>query len=117
MEGSIVINGLRLFGRHGVYEEELLNGNTFELTLLLDYDISRPMISDDINDTLNYAQAVEIIRKEMETPSKLLEHVASRIRRALITEYPAIKGGFIRIAKLNPPIPADMNYVAVTIKW
>ena len=77
MEGSIEINGLRLFGRHGVYEEELLNGNTFELTLLLDYDISRPMISDDINDTLNYAQAVEIIRKEMETPSKLLEHVAS----------------------------------------
>ena len=35
MKGIIEINGLRLFARHGVFEEERINGNTFELTVHL----------------------------------------------------------------------------------
>lgn len=117
MEARIEINGLRLFARHGVFDEERISGNFFELTVHLRYPIGQAMESDSIADTLNYAEAVEIIREEMETPSRLLEHVVGRIQRALLARYPAITGGSITLTKLNPPIPADIKGVAVRIDW
>lgn len=117
MKGTIEINGLRLFARHGVFEEERINGNTFELTVRLGYPIGQAMLTDDVTDTLNYAEAVEIIRTEMDIPSRLLEHVVGRIRNALLAAYPDITSGFIRLTKLNPPIPADIDGTAVAIEW
>ena len=117
MKGTIEINGLRLFARHGVFEEERRNGNTFELTVHLDYPIEKAMESDDVTDTLNYAEAIEIIRSQMDIPSDLLEHVVGRIYRVLTEAYPAISGGSIRLTKLNPPIPADIDGTAVKLEW
>ncbi len=117
MKGIIEINGLRLFARHGVFEEERINGNTFELTVHLCYPIENAMQSDNVADTLNYAEAIEIIRKEMEIPSRLLEHVVGRIHSALLAAYPAIISGSIKLTKLNPPIPADIDGTAVRIEW
>lgn len=117
MEATIEINGLKLFARHGVFEEERESGNFFELTVHLHYPIEKAMESDDVADTLNYAEAVEIIRREMAVASKLLEHAVGRIRKALMERYPAITGGFISLTKLNPPIPADIRGVAVRIDW
>lgn len=117
MKGTVEINGLRLFARHGVFEEERINGNTFELTVHLNYPIESAMKSDDVNDTLNYAEAIEIIRQQMDIPSSLLEHVVGRIHRALTDAYPHITGGFIRLTKLNPPIPVDIDGTSVSIEW
>lgn len=117
MTGTVEINGLRLFARHGVYERERIDGNTFELTVRLVYPMSRAMVNDDLAGTLDYAEAVELIRQVMLTPSSLLEHVAWRIREALISRWPLIKGGYIRIAKLTPPIPARLQDVAISINW
>ena len=117
MIGTIEINGLKLFARHGVYDFERANGNTFEITAHLRYPIDKAMDSDDLSQTLNYAEAVEIIRKIMATPSDLLEHVAYRIYSELTTHYPLISGGLIKVAKLNPPIDAKMDDVAVRIEW
>ncbi|WP_297062906.1 dihydroneopterin aldolase [uncultured Duncaniella sp.] len=117
MKGIIEINGLRLFARHGVFEEERINGNTFELTVHLCYPIDRAVMTDNVADTLNYAEAIEIIRKEMEIPSRLLEHVVGRIRSALLSAYPAITSGSIKLTKLNPPIPVDIDGTAVKIEW
>ncbi|MCM1077717.1 MAG: dihydroneopterin aldolase [Bacteroides sp.] len=117
MKGTIEINGLRLFARHGVFDEERINGNTFELTVHLQYPIGQAMMTDDVNDTLNYADAIEVIRREMETPSKLLEHVVKRIHDALVSKYPAIESGMIELTKLNPPIPYDIAGTAVKIEW
>lgn len=117
MEATIEINGLKLFARHGVFKEELESGNYFELNVHLRYPIEKAMESDDVDDTLNYAEAVEIIRQQMAVPSKLLEHVVGRIRKALLQRYPAISGGYISLTKLTPPIPANIRGVAVRIDW
>lgn len=117
MEGTIHINGLRLFARHGVFDFERLNGNTFELTVTLKYPIGEAMETDEVSSTLNYAEAVDVIRSEMNTPSRLLEHVIGRIHRALTTRWPLITGGHITLKKLNPPINARLKDVAVSINW
>lgn len=118
MEGLIEIKGLRLFARHGVYDEERVNGNTFELNVTLRYPIEKAMESDELDDTLNYAEAVEIIKAEMDKPSMLLENVVGHIRKALMSHYPSIGGGSIELIKLNPPIPHEIQGgVAVKIAW
>lgn len=117
MEGTIEINGLRLFARHGIFDFERLNGNTFELTVRLRYPIEEAMQTDDVSRTLNYAEAVDIIKAEMARPSDLLEHVVGRIRHALLGRWPLISGGYISLTKLNPPIDARLRGVTVSINW
>ena len=76
MTTSVYIDKLRIFARHGVLPQERTVGNTFEVSVRLDFNALRAMISDSIDDTVNYAEAVEIIRGEMSMPSQLLENVA-----------------------------------------
>ncbi len=115
--GTIEINNLRLRAYHGVLEQERSAGNIFDVTMHLRYPIADATENDDIASTLNYAEAVEVAKKVMEQPSQLLEHVAGRLRNALVSHFPMIEGGMIRIAKLTPPINAQMQSVAVKIEW
>lgn len=113
----IDIDGLRLHARHGVFEQERAVGNEFAVTARLYFPCHDAMESDDLSHTVNYADVVDIIKREMDIPSKLIENVAARIRKAIVTAYPAITAGRITIAKLHPPIPAQMSRVAFTIEW
>lgn len=117
--GIIAINGLKIFARHGVYEQERRVGNDFEVTLRLDVPSSdAAMDTDNLCDTINYAEAVGIIKDEMSMPSRLLEHVAGRIRCRLEQAYHGkIAGGELTVAKLTPPIPAELASVSYTTIW
>ena len=99
--------GLRFHAYHGVLEQEQIVGNDYCLDVRMKYDISKAMLSDNIDDTLNYAKAYELIREEMMIPSRLLEHVAYRIGSRLIKQFPEIENIDIRLMKKNPPMGAD----------
>ncbi len=53
----------------------------------------------------------------MATPSALIEHVAYRIREAVTSRWPLIDSGMVRVAKLTPPVSAEVAEVAVRIDW
>ena len=57
---KIVIKGLRVFAYHGVNPEEKENGQTFELDITLHTDLSRAGMTDDLNDTINYASVAKL---------------------------------------------------------
>lgn len=117
MKCSVEICGLTLRARHGVMPEERVTGNTFKVDLRVDYPFHKALESDCLDDTISYADLISIVRKEMEVPSALLEHVAGRIIRAVTEKYPAVSGGKIRIAKLTPPLDAVVSDCAVTVEW
>lgn len=73
------------------------------------------MYTDDVADTLNYAEVYNIIKEEMNVPSKLIEHVAGRITDHLMTSYADITSITLRITKLNPPMGADCNGAGVEL--
>ena len=108
LESSYInLLGLRFHAYHGVLEQEQIVGNDYCLDVRMKYDISKAMLSDNIDDTLNYAKAYELIREEMMIPSQLLEHVAYRIGSRLIKQFPEIENIDIRLTKKNPPMGAD----------
>lgn len=114
---SIEINGMEIYARHGVLPQENAVGNTFKVDLRIDLDLSRAMDSDNVVDTVNYARVIEIVKHEMDISSSLLERVASRIKNAILAEFPQVTGGMVRIAKLTPPIACQVSSVAIVTRW
>ena len=117
MTTSIAIEGLKIYAYHGILEQERRVGNDFEVSLTVDYPFEKALTSDDLDHTLNYALLYDVIAAEMQQPSKLLEHVAGRIIRAVKAQFPLVKGGTISVAKLTPPIKGQMESVAVTVEF
>ncbi|MBR5234842.1 MAG: dihydroneopterin aldolase [Bacteroidaceae bacterium] len=103
-EAQIELRGLTFFAYHGVLPEERQNGNTFVVDLVLDADISRAVCTDELDDTVNYAAAYEVVKREMAVPSLLLEHVCGRIATALLDAFSALSRVQVTVTKKNPPI-------------
>lgn len=118
LKAIISIEGLGIRANHGVFPQETLVGNVFEVSLRLSYPPAiEAMADDDLGHSLNYAEVIEIVKREMAMPSKLLEHVVGRIRAAILEAYPAIDGGEITVRKLTPPVSAQLDSVGFTYSW
>lgn len=106
MRTSIHIRALRFYAHHGVLPQEQKVGNYFKVETTLYTDFSRALVTDELTDTLNYAEVCKIISDEMAIPSRLLEHVAGRITNSLRSHYPQITGGRLIVTKEKPQSPA-----------
>jgi len=115
MNSYIFLDNLRFFARHGVGEQETLVGNEFTVNLRLKVDISRAMQTDDVADTVSYADVYAAVKEEMELPSRLLEHVCGRIADRLFRDFPQIEEITLRLAKRNPPMGADIEAAGVEL--
>lgn len=115
VSGFICLNDLRFFARHGVLPQERETGGEYVVNLRAKYPLDNSLESDDVADTLNYAEIFEIINKEMQKPSCLLEHVAGRIGRRIFSQLPLVEAIDISVAKINPPMGADIGSALVEL--
>lgn len=105
---EILLDRLRFYARHGVIEQERIVGAEYEVSLRLRLTDAHIAIEDDsLDGTVNYADVYATIRREMEIPSSLLEHVAGRILHALFAAFPLIEEIEVEVRKMNPPMGAD----------
>lgn len=117
-KGFIEINNLRVYAHHGVLKQENRIGNYFDISIKLHYPISRAMINDNLAETLNYAEVIDVVKNTMQTPSHLIENVIERIKKTLLVRFPLIEGGQIKIEKLSPPIAnSQLKSVAIIYEW
>ena len=115
MESHIFLIGMRFFAHHGVGEQETLVGNEFIVNLKLKVNIQQAMQTDDVADTVSYADVYETVKKEMSVPSKLLEHVGKRIIDRLFSDFPQIEEIRFTLSKRNPPMGADIEAAGIEI--
>lgn len=111
----IYLDGLRFHAYHGVLPQERLTGNDYIVDCRCKYDITKALLSDDVNDTLNYAEVFKVIAEEMDVPSKLIERVCGRIATRLFDQFPAIDAIDLKMSKVTPPMGADCNGAGVEI--
>ena len=110
---QITINRLLIRAHHGVLPQERTVGQDFEVTAILNvpsYDGS-----DNLSATVNYAEVCDLIVREMQTPSDLIEHAASRLCSAIRHTFPAVSAVTLTLTKLAPPIPHPLDSVSVTL--
>lgn len=115
MSSKIYLRNVRFHAFHGVLPQEGIVGNDYLVNLVLDYDFSSAMKTDDLQGTLNYAEIYQKVREEMAVPSKLLEHVAGRIAHRLFSDFPEIQKLQLSITKVNPPMGADSDGAGVEV--
>ena len=102
-------------GYHGCYREEQVVGNQFMVNLRLETSSMVASETDQIHDALNYQQAYNLVKKQMATPSHLLEHVGKRILDALFAELDLLERATVKVSKLNPPMGGKMDRVSITL--
>lgn len=113
--GLIEIEGMHFYAWHGHYEVEQKVGNEFIVDVSIETNCSAAAVSDNLDDALNYQAVYNLIKKEMQITSKLLEHVAGRILDSLYRKFPDIQKAKIKISKINPPMGGQIEKASITL--
>lgn len=113
--GTIELEGMEFKAYHGCLEQEKVRGNSFTVDFRGELDLSAAAESDNLNDTLNYADIYEIVSDEMSVPSELLENVAGRIMKAIENRFPQLVSFSVRVSKKRPPVDGVAQWSRVTL--
>ena len=114
---KIIIDSLKIFAYHGVNPEETAIGQWFVLDIEAWADLKNACLTDELTDTVSYADIIKTVKKAMtEKNCKLLEHVAQRTADAIFANHSPIQHIRIRLRKPDAPIKADFAFVAVEIE-
>ncbi len=116
MTSKILIENLNIFAFHGVLPEEKILGTNYILNVEIHADLQKASESDDLKDTINYAEINDILHAEMAIPSQLLEHVIGRIISKIKNSFPQISFIKVKLTKTNPPMKGEMHGVSVEIE-
>jgi len=112
--GVIKLKNIRLYAYHGCLDEEGKIGSEYKVDLIVEADLSKSAKTDNLSDTVDYVHLNKIVREEMSVRTKLLETVADKILKRILTEISIVKKAIVEVSKLNPPIGG--NVAMVTIK-
>ncbi len=111
----ISLEGIKMFGRHGFYEEETILGNEFIIDLFVETEISDAAEEDDLFKSVNYETLFYLCKVEMKEPAKLLETVAIRIVDRINEHFENIEGIRLKLTKINPPLEGEVEKASVEI--
>ena len=115
-ETHIYLRNLRLYAYHGVMPQERVVGGEYVVNLDVSAHVAEAIKSDQVDDTIDYAEMRNIVVREMAIPSQLLEHVAGRIAKALFDAFTKIEEVEIDICKVTPPFGGDCDGAGVKLQ-
>ena len=113
MKSKIILEDIKIYAYHGVLPEEAIIGNHYVVSLEVHSDLEKASQSDDLKDTINYAEINDIVHQEMGVRSQLLEHVIGRIIAKIENQFPQITFIKIKLTKTIPPMPGEMKGVSL----
>ncbi len=113
---NIFIEGLKVFGYHGVFEEEKRDGQPFIVDCNMKVDMENAYTYDALDKTVNYADVCLYIGEYFKNKRHdLLETVADELATELLLAFSAIKSLTLKINKPEAPIPMEFSGVGVSI--
>ncbi len=114
--GKVKIDNIRVYAHHGCLKEETAIGSEYRVDVSVNAELATASRSDRLSDTVDYVHINHIVKQEMETPSKLLEHVGQRIIDRIFNEIDIVDTTKVWVSKINPPIGGDVEKVTVVLK-
>lgn len=113
---EITLTGLRVFGRHGVFDFEREQGQHFVIDVVLRLRTVDAASSDDVRDTVHYGEVAEtIVAIVAGEPVNLIETLAERIAAAVLADS-RLASVRITVHKPGAPIDAEFSDVSVSIE-
>lgn len=113
---KLSMKNMAFYGNHGVFPEENKLGQRYYVDIELYFPLDKPGNSDRIEDTVNYAEVYELIRRIVEQKTfKLIEALAEAIASEVLQTYTNINEITVRVLKPHPPVAIHFDGVAVEI--
>ena len=102
---SIQVNGIRAYGYVGYLPEERVLGQWFEVDLTLWVDLEPAGQSDNIEDTLDYREAIAIVKEQITTAKfSLVEKLINAIAKQILS-LEKVNQVRVKLSKPAAPIP------------
>lgn len=115
---TLTIKSLQFHAYHGYYEKERSDGNDFEVDLIFRGDMRSAGDSDDLQDTIDYQEVLNIVASVMEGPScKLIETLAKQIGDQLFDHFEEARELEVAVRKLHPPLDTKTAYSEIRMQW
>lgn len=111
---TINLHNLIFHSFHGIHEEEMIIGNTFEVNVNLSF-IRNEQITT-LEQTINYATVYQIIKQRMQIATPLLETLVQDLTEAIRAFDNRIQSISVSVEKKNPPISNMEGSVSVHYK-
>jgi len=115
---TLTLKSLQFHSKHGYYEIERKEGNDFEVDLIFSARLQPAGQTDELNDTIDYQQVVDVVTSVMDGPSvKLIETLAKNIGTALFEAFSEIQTLEVAVRKLQPPLDIKTAYSEIRMTW
>ena len=116
MSDQIRVTGIKAFGYHGVLPHEATEGQDFIVDLLITLDLRAASLSDDLQETINYADLAQIAHDNIVGERvQLIERLAGRIAEEISSAYSQITSVSVTVHKPHAPVTVDFEDISVTI--
>ena len=113
---QIRLTGVSATGHHGVLAHERTGGQLFRADVVLHVDSRAAASSDDLRETVSYADVAQDVYDVLAGPPvDLIETVAERIAAAAL-DYAAVQAVDVRVHKPQAPIQVPFDDVEVVIR-
>jgi dihydroneopterin aldolase len=115
---KIAIEGIKLFGYHGVYAEERKKGTQFVVDVYVHTEVNASVDSDDLSHTVDYQTIYDLVCETMAKPSSLLEKLAYQIASQVLNAFSHIDGVTVKVRKIKPLLMelCDEAFVEIHLK-
>lgn len=112
----IRLTGVTAVGRHGVFDHERREGQQFRVDVELSVDLRRAGASDELRETVNYAEIADVVESAITgAPYDLIEALAERIAVDVLRGDARIEAAQVTVHKPEAPLSQRVDDVAVTI--
>ena len=107
MSVQIEVSGQKLFGHHGVNEEERRNGQWFRVDVTV--AVGMPA-RDSIGETVDYRQVAACVREVVEQQQfELLEMLGAAVADTLLARFPRATEASVSLGKPEVTLAAEGN--------
>ena len=113
---KIYLEDVKIYAYHGVLPEENVIGTYYILNLEIHTDLWKAAESDNLNDTISYADINDILHQEMQIKSKLLEHVAGRIINKINEKFSNVSYVKLKLTKTAPTMKGEMKGASIELE-
>jgi dihydroneopterin aldolase len=106
---TVSLHGIHISAPHGLYAEEPVLGNEFEI----DIDVWLPVSAEETWPFVDYTEIHGIVKSCFEEQGQLLETFVRLIHAALKLRFPEVQKIKVTVRKLHPPMQGDVRYAQV----
>jgi len=111
------IEGLEVYGHHGVPAEEKVMGQRLVFDVRLTMEECRGSHTDGVADTVDYTEVIDVLTEVATVESySLLERLVQVSAETVLKKFPLLDEVWVQVTKPHPPVACALDSVAAAVE-